>query len=113
MTMKETDHPYISVTFTEDDITIVLGRPEEERIIEKVPWSSIRKIFYKSYDYGAPNYLFLSLDEFPLNKGMKYLVSITENGGKALWEEIKLRNLFDQGLAINTEASMNRIYSWP
>ena len=109
--MQETDHPYISVSFSEESIKVIFKR--ENKIVKNIKWNEIKRIFYKTYDYGAPDFIYLSLDNFPLKKGNKVIIPVTETGGEALWEEIKKRGLFDQNLAVHAEMSENEITSWP
>jgi hypothetical protein len=107
--MKETDHPWISISFDETEIIIKYAASDYENYVKKLKWGWIVRICYKSYDDGAPDFLYVSLK----NKDEKYIIPITEKGGNDFWEEVKNRGLFDQKLAIIAEESWNQIFCWP
>lgn len=107
--MKETDHSWISISFNDSDINIEYDSPNAEKWVKKISWNDITRICYKSYDYGAPDFLYLSLE----NSEEQYIIPLTEKGGKTFWEEVRIRGMFDQKLAIIAEGSWNKIICWP
>ncbi len=106
--MRETDYRFVSISFDESNIVIKHEKSGIESYIKKFNWEMITKICYKSYDFGAPNFLYISLK----NKDENYIIPITEKGGTDFWKEVKYRGLFDQKLAIIAEGSYNQIFGW-
>lgn len=75
--------------------------------MKKITWEKIMKICCKSYDYGAPNFLYITLQD----EEERCIIPITERGGEEFWGEVKHRGLFDQKMALIAEATWNRISS--
>lgn len=107
--MRETDHPWIHVIFNALEITMVFDSPKAENWERKFKWDNVTKICYKSYDYGAPNFLYISLSD----ETEKIILPIDDKGGDSFWEEVKRRGLFDIGRALKAEGSWNTIDCWP
>ena len=84
--MKETDYPQISVSFTEVDFSIQFSSKKQEEIswTKTFKWNDINRICLKSYDYGAPHFLYITIPKVEDN----IIVPITETGGEEFLEEV-------------------------
>ncbi len=108
--MKETDHPWIEVLFDENEFIVQYEKPEEDNWTKTFSWKNIIKICYKSYDYGAPDFLYIFFEK----NNNKCTIPIHENGGEDFWEEVKRRKLFNPQYAITADTSAYSEYNcWP
>ncbi len=107
--MKETDHPWIKVSFDEQQFIVEYEDLEGKNWVQTFQWSTITKICFKSYDYSAPHFLYI----FFSDNEMKCIIPIHENGGEAFWAEVKKRKLFDPRNAIVADTSIPEYNCWP
>jgi hypothetical protein len=111
--MKETDYPQISVSFTEEEFTIVFTADDEvESSWSKTfEWVDINRICLKTYDYGAPHFLYI---EIP-NVEEDIIVPITKTGGEAFLEELINRRLVTRNQIDITLANLKSVHikCWP
>lgn len=107
--MKEIDHPWIKVLFDENEFVLKYENPEEDNWIKTFSWKDIVKICFKSYDYGAPNFLYIFFEDNNYN----CIIPIHENGGEDFWVEIKNRKLFNPKYAITADTSVSQYHCWP
>ena len=110
--MKETDWPRISVTFSEETIDVQFrsDREGEDGWDKQIKWADIFRISYKTYDCGAPDFVYIHLDE---GFDAEAIVPMTETGGEGLWKEIQARGLVSENEALIAQRSENEITSWP
>lgn len=108
--MKETDYPRIYVNFDENTITINFKPDiEDEPWSKAISWNDIVQICFKSYDYGAPHFLYIKIK----NSDEKFIIGITDQGGTQLWKEIQRRGLVSVNKAKIVESTWNEYNCWP
>lgn len=106
--MKEPDHPWITVSFDEDEFVVYYDNLEKENWTKTFSWKDITKICYKSYDYGAPDFLHI----FFASRNDPCIIPIEEKDGEAFWEEVKRRKLFNPRYAIKADTRFE-YNCWP
>ena len=106
--MKETDHPWINVLFDKDEFVVKYENPDQDNWIKTFYWKDIIKICFKSYDYGAPNFLHIFFEN-----NNSCIIPIHENGGEDFWKEVKRRKLFDPRYAITADTSVSQYHCYP
>ena len=107
--MKETDHPWIKVLFDENEFVVHYENPEDDNWIKTYFWNKIVKICFKSYDYGAPDFLYIFFEDNNDN----CIIPIQENGDDDFWVEVKRRKLFNPKYAITADTSVSQYHCWP
>ncbi len=90
MNTKETDWSYITVSHDEKSFTVRFN-DTEDRWERSYLWDSIKRVCFKSYDYGAPHFCYLYFHENP----DEIIIPVEEQEGVvAFWEELKAKGLF-------------------
>jgi hypothetical protein len=107
--MKETDHPWIRVTFNENDFSVYYDKSEEDGWVKTYNWKDILKICFKSYDYGAPNFAYV----FFRSSDDTCIIPIHGNDNENFWQEIKNRGLFNASYEIHADTSQSQYHCWP
>ena len=107
--MKETDHPWIRVEFTENEFTVYYDKPEEEKWVKKCYWKDIIKVCFKSYDFGAPNFAYV----FFGSNDDSCIIPIYGDSNEKFWKEIKNRKLFNPSYEIHADTSQSQYHCWP
>lgn len=107
--LKETDHPHVSATFSEAAITVSFHSDEAEDFDTVLPWDAICRVCYRTYDYGAPDFIHLFVDD---GFEPEAIVPVTETGGEDLWTEVLRRGLFSWK-EVGRRIGSNRIDCYP
>lgn len=108
--MKETDHPHIKVDFNGEVITVRFRSNDEEDWDKEIKWADIVRVCYKTYDYGAPDFLYIHTDD---GHDAEAIVPVTDTGGDVLWKEIQERKFFDWSKIKNWDKRENSINCYP
>jgi hypothetical protein len=96
MNTKETDWPYITAKFDDTSFTIMFNNEETKENWDKTYlWDSIRKVCFKSYDYGAPHFCYLYFKD---NSDEIIIPVESQDGVVEFWEELKEKGLFDRSM---------------
>lgn len=74
-----------------------------------VQWEIIQKVCFKSFDYGAPDFIYL----FVVDEEGPYIIPISEGRDDPLWTEIKERGLFPSRLEIKADTGLSQFHCWP
>ncbi len=91
MNTKETDWSYITVNHDERSFTVMFDN-DEEKWERSYPWTSISRVCFKSYDYGAPHFCYLYFNDNP----DEIILPVEEQDGVVdFWETLKAKGLFD------------------
>ncbi|MFW9920728.1 MAG: hypothetical protein ACFFED_14080 [Candidatus Thorarchaeota archaeon] len=91
MKTKETDWSYITVRYDENTFTIEFDN-DKEHWEKSYQWTSISRVCFKSYDYGAPHFCYLYFSDSP----DEIIMPVEEQAGcVAFWNELKAKGLFD------------------
>lgn len=97
------------VSFDDANISLRVSPPNGTSWGARIQWSRVVRVCFRAGDVYEPDEIYIFTDERPES----YLIPTGAGGGRALWDEIVRRKLFDAQVAIEAMSSANKLFCCP